>query len=405
MEIFKDPKIDWLGKKFIFMGISLLLAAAGAFSLVSSGLGLSVDFTGGTLLVAKFDQTPDLERIRSVLAGEPFRAQGITRFDDPAENQVQIRMGLVGGEQLSSSDNPDSSDAQGAGPGDVGSLVYNALQQEFDPQQAGTDKLDLNRVGHGVLSDRLAQIDPDSLGASVEEGQDARSRADSLADSIIDYRSQHGGLIREFSDLAGLALPTAVMDLLQSDFYLSSFTLLSVESVGPQVGSELRERARTAVIASLIGMLVYIWFRFQFVYGIAAIIALFHDVFITLGIFSLSGKEISLTVIAALLTLVGYSLNDTIVVFDRIRENINQMRRKPMTEVINLSINQTLNRTVLTSTTFFVAALALYILGGEALDGFSLALVIGVLVGTYSSISIASPIVVWWGRVPKLKKR
>ncbi|MEE8586932.1 MAG: protein translocase subunit SecF [Acidobacteriota bacterium] len=401
MEIVKDPRFDWLGKKFIFIGASLLLVAAGAASLLTRGLGLSVDFTGGSLVFVKFKETPDLERIRSVMADPRFRTQGITRFDEPSENQVQIRMGLAGQENGSDSE----SSQQSAGPGDVRRLVYDVLQKEFDPEYAATDKLDLNQAGRAALRGRLAQLDPDSMGATVEDGQDARLQAESLAGQIVDYRTRNGGLIQAFPELESLALPTAVMEMLQAEYYLGSFNLRSVESVGPQVGSELRDRAQAAVIASLIGMLVYIWFRFQLVYGVAAIIALFHDVFITLGIFSISGKEISLTVIAGLLTLVGYSLNDTIVVFDRMRENLNQMRRKPMSEVINLSINQTLNRTILTSATFLMAALALYILGGEALDGFSFTLVIGVLVGTFSSVAIASPIVFWWDQKAGRKRR
>ncbi len=397
MEIVKNPNFDWLGKKFVFLGVSFVLVAGGAISLLTSGLGLSVDFTGGSLVFVKFQETPDLERIRSVMSAEQFRTQGISRFDEPSANQVQIRMGLAGGDQAND-DSAEQGSGESAGPGDVRRLVYGALQQEFDPDHAGSDKSDLNQVGRGVLSAKLLQLDPDSLGATVEEGQDARLRSEGLAEQIVEYRTQNGGLIQEFSELADLELPPAVMETLQEEFYLGSFNLRSVESVGPQVGGELRERARTAVIASLIGMLIYIWFRFQLIYGIAAIAALFHDVFITLGIFSLSGKELSLTVVAALLTLVGYSLNDTIVVFDRVRENLNQMRRKPMSEVINASINQTLNRTILTSATFFMAALALYLLGGEALDGFSFTLVIGVLVGTFSSVAIASPIVVWWGQ-------
>jgi preprotein translocase subunit SecF len=152
-------------------------------------------------------------------------------------------------------------------------------------------------------------------------------------------------------------------------------------------------------------MLIYIAFRFRPIYGLAAIVALFHDVFLTLGFFSLTGKEISLTVIAALLTLVGYSINDTIVVFDRVRENLKLMRRKDLRTIINASINQTLNRTIMTSGMTFLAVFALYLLGGEALSGFSFALVVGIIVGTYSSVAIASPIVLWWQNYSDSRKQ
>jgi len=181
--------------------------------------------------------------------------------------------------------------------------------------------------------------------------------------------------------------------------------MTGVESVGALVGSDLRDRAALAVGLSVLGMLVYIGFRFKPIYGIGAIIALFHDVLITLGLFALTQKEISLTVIAAMLTLVGYSVNDTIVVFDRVRENLRTMRKDPMVRVLNLSINQTLSRTIMTSGMTFLSVLALLVFGGEVLSGFSFALTVGIIIGTYSSIAIASPIVEWWYRSEDFKAR
>ena len=199
----------------------------------------------------------------------------------------------------------------------------------------------------------------------------------------------------------------AVLSSLNGDFYLSSFAVFNTEIVGPKVGADLRRQALYVTLSGLGAMLVYIWFRFELSYGVAAVIATFHDVIITLGIFSLINKEITLTVIAALLTLVGYSMNDTIVVFDRIRENVRLKKRENFTDLVNRSINQTLSRTMLTSGLTFLAVLSLFLFGGEVLRGFSLVLVVGVIVGTYSSIFIASPVVVFWqtrygkGRVPE----
>src|ERR1035441_2660562 len=146
----------------------------------------------------------------------------------------------------------------------------------------------------------------------------------------------------------------------------------------------------------MLGMLVYLWFRFQLIYGVAAVVACFHDTLITIGFFALTGQEISLTVIAAILTLVGYSMNDTIVVFDRIRENLRLSRRESLPDVVNRSINQTLSRTVLTSGLTFLSVLSLYVFGGQVLRGFSFALVVGILIGTYSSIAVAAPMLVAW---------
>jgi preprotein translocase subunit SecF len=186
-----------------------------------------------------------------------------------------------------------------------------------------------------------------------------------------------------------------IQDALNAKFG-SAFTMGNVEVVGPTVGKQLEKQAGLATLYSMLGMLVYLWFRFQLIYGVAAVVACFHDTLITVGAFALTGQEISLTVIAAILTLVGYSMNDTIVVFDRIRENLRMSRREALPDVVNRSINQTLSRTVLTSGLTFLTVLSLYVFGGPVLKGFSFALVIGILIGTYSSIAVAAPMLVAW---------
>ena len=186
------------------------------------------------------------------------------------------------------------------------------------------------------------------------------------------------------------------------EHYGSSFIIRSVQVVGPTVGHQLVKQAALAVLYSLLGMLIYLWFRFQLIYGVAAVVACFHDTLITVGAFSLASTfgaknlQLTLTVVAAILTLVGYSMNDTIVVFDRIRENLRLSRREPLADLVNRSINQTLSRTVLTSGLTFLTVLSLFIFGGQVLKGFSFALVVGILIGTYSSIAVASPMRVAW---------
>jgi preprotein translocase subunit SecF len=180
------------------------------------------------------------------------------------------------------------------------------------------------------------------------------------------------------------------------EHYNNPFTVMNVQVVGPTVGKQLEWQAGMATLYSMLGMLVYLWFRFQLIYGIAAVVACFHDTLITVGAFALTDREISLTVIAAILTLVGYSMNDTIVVFDRIRENLRISRREPLPVLVNRSINQTLSRTVLTSGLTFLTVLSLYVFGGKVLKGFSFALVVGILIGTYSSIAVAAPMLVAW---------
>jgi preprotein translocase subunit SecF len=176
----------------------------------------------------------------------------------------------------------------------------------------------------------------------------------------------------------------------------ASYEIIGTDAVGAVAGAQLRNKAIAVTLAALVGILVYIALRFEWTYGAAAVIAVFHDVLVTLGFFSIFQLEVSLTVIAALLTLVGFSVNDTIVVFDRIRENRRLHRRDSLYKVTNDSINQTLSRTVITSGLVFLSVLAMVLFGGEVLRGFSLALLIGIAFGTYSSIAVASPIMVWW---------
>ncbi len=202
--------------------------------------------------------------------------------------------------------------------------------------------------------------------------------------------------VPETSDANHDAARESIQNALKSNYRDSGFTVQQTDIVGPTAGKQLTRQAGWAILWSLMGMLVYLWFRFEFIYGAAAVIAVFHDTLITIGFFSLLNTEITLTVVAAILTLVGYSMNDTIVVFDRIRENLQTMRRASLSEVVNKSINQTLSRTILTSGLTFLTVLSLFVFGGEVLHGFSLALVIGIVIGTYSSIAVAAPMLVAW---------
>ncbi|HEY2932584.1 MAG TPA: protein translocase subunit SecF [Acidobacteriota bacterium] len=380
MQLFKNVNIDWMGLRWVFIGLSLLMTLAGTISLYArKGPKLGVDFTGGTLVYVRFLQSPQIDRIREALRVAGIKAEEVTAYDEPSKNQVQIKLGEL---------DPHSAThlERGATP------IFDSLRKAFDPASAGTATMDLNNVGSEALAFRLKEWDPEGLKGRA----DAADHYLQMARSVLALRARKGGLFNNMDQLREANVPQPVIERLKREAYLGSFTILSTESVGPKVGRDLQRRAVDAIMFSLLGMLVYIAFRFKFIYGIAAIIALFHDVYLTLGFFSLTGKEISLTVIAALLTLVGYSINDTIVVFDRIRENLRGARREDLRSVVNTSINQTLNRTVTTSGLTFLSVAALYFFGGEVLNGFSFALVVGILVGTYSSIAIASPILVWW---------
>ncbi|MGB7189555.1 MAG: protein translocase subunit SecF [Acidobacteriaceae bacterium] len=381
MEFFGEVKIDWLGKKWYFVAFSLVFSIAGLLSLFFwHGLPLDVDFRGGTVVRVKFTQPPDINELRNAAQAAGLKDAPVVTYGPPSNHEVIITLPETRG---------GGSAAIDAGRAAIVSTLtsnYSATGK----QAQGSGKLDLDNAGRGQLADWLAQKDPEHLGL----GDNAKQRYTQQSNAILNYKdTEHSGLIGSIDDLSGVADP-AVVNLLKQDAYLSGFNIRNVEIVGPQVGEQLRHKAFWATIYSLAGMLIYLWFRFELIYGVAAVVAVFHDTLITIGAFSIFDKEISLTVIAAILTLIGYSMNDTIVVFDRIRENLQISRREPLGQLVNRSINQTLSRTVLTSGLTFLTVLSLFIFGGQVLHPFAFALVIGILIGTYSSIAIASPMLV-----------
>jgi preprotein translocase subunit SecF len=374
VELFRQANIDWLGKKWYFLGFSLIFSVSGVLSMLFwHHIPLDVDFRGGTVVRVKFDQQPNIDRIRSAADKAGLKDARIQQYGVAANNEVIVT--------LAQSETSEAALDQGRAA-IVGTLTANYSATGG----ASQGKLDLDNTGRSSLAAWLAEKDPEHLGQSDAATQHYTQQAN----SILDYRDSHSGLISSIDSLSGVATP-AVVNQLKQDAYLSGFAVRNVEIVGPQVGAQLRKQALLATLYSLVGMLVYLWFRFELIYGVAAV---FHDTIITVGAFSLFNKEISLTVIAAILTLVGYSMNDTIVVFDRIRENLRLSRREPLSVVVNRSINQTLSRTVLTSGLTFLTVLSLYVFGGEVLRSFSFALVIGILIGTYSSIAVAAPMLV-----------
>jgi len=370
VEFFRNPNIDFLGKKWYFLAFSLLFSVAGVLSMMFwHGIPLGVDFRGGTLVYVKFSHAPNDNAIRAAMDRAGLHNARIQRYGQITNNEVLIDLA----EQETSEQALDRGKLQ----------IINALESN-----APAGKQDLNNASILTLANYLMEKDP------LRAGTDANQRYSAQAQAVVNTRDKvKGGVLGALDDLKG-AVDPAVIASLSDGFYLSDFGVRNVEIVGPQVGHQLQTQAKLAVLYSLLGMLVYLAFRFEWIYGVAAVITVFHDTLITMGAFSLTNKSISLTVIAAILTLVGYSNNDTIVVFDRIRENLKLMRRENLSDIVNRSINQTLSRTILTAGLTFLTVLALYLFGGEVLHGFSFALVIGILIGTYSSIAIAAPILV-----------
>ncbi len=241
--------------------------------------------------------------------------------------------------------------------------------------------------------------------SDVRDALTAVDLGSSEVKTIREMGEQPEILIRVKQGSADSDTQQLVKTALSNHFKGNSFEVRAVDIVGPRIGAELRSAAILAVLVTLVLILIYLSWRFEFRFGIGAVAALFHDVLITLGIFSLLNLEVSLAIVAAFLTIVGYSLNDTIVVFDRIRENLKKHSTKTLKDIINLSINETLSRTVITSGTTFIVVLVLFIFGGQVIHNFAFALLVGILIGTYSSIYIAAPILLEWRRQEALKKR
>ena len=410
IELFKQPNIDWMGKAKYFFALSLTLLVIGWSAIFfKGGIKYGIDFKGGTNVDVIFAHPPNIDKLRSGLQKEGLGNSEIQSISESAlgsssnSPEVSIFVEQSGNDQVALDEGKTK--------------VINALDATYGVNT--TSKPNFNSVTSSALATFLQQKDP--LGLSIGAGD----RYQNLAKNLLTYRDKDAnGVLSDFADLSHVSGTTpAVVSAIQDNYSLAPFAIRDVAIVGPKVGAELRNQAIRVTLYALAGMLVYIALRFyggqisgssgwaskgavgavlhfidRIIFGVAAVIAVFHDVLITLGLFKIFGFEISLTVIAALLTLVGYSMNDTIVIFDRIRENNRLLRKEPFAAVVNKSINQTLSRTILTSGLTFLTVLVLFLMGGQVLRAFSFALVVGIVVGTYSSFGIAAPLVVAWNR-------
>ena len=385
MEFFRNVNVDWMGKAKYFVALSLILLAVGWISILrNGGLRYGIDFRGGTLVYVRFSGPAPVDQIRKGLQAAGLGNSSIQSISDNVLNGNSQNDVVIGIEKKGEGDEALDASKQ---------AILDVLHKTFGTANTA-GKQDFNSITPSSLAAYLTQKDPLSLSTN------AGDRYNQIAQRLTDARDkEHGGIVTNFDDLKNVDGATpGVLAALRDGFALDNFTIRDVEVVGPKVGAQLRRQAILATLYALAGMLLYIAFRFEWVYGAAAVIAVFHDVLITLGFFSIFHFEISLTVIAALLTLVGYSMNDTIVIFDRVREDLRLMRREPFAQVVNKAINQTLSRTILTSGLTFLTVLVLFLMGGEVLRAFSFAMVVGVVVGTYSSFGIAAPIVVLWNK-------
>jgi preprotein translocase subunit SecF len=378
LQVFHNAGFQLMGRtKYVFMIFSAVCMALAIGIIATHGFNYGIDFAGGTAVQVRFAEEPNLDHLRTSLDASGLGDVSLQRIGDPKDHEILIRV-----------ERDVESEKKGEEGGGVSQRVIEALKHlEGTPDPS---KIDLNVVSEPALRDflaaRLQTADPQASPTAAADAAAAIARA----------RTARGGLFGDLAEVAAVpGLPASVAAALKEGAVLGTFAVRGVDFVGPTAGAELMTNTMRAIFAAVILILLYVWFRFHKVaWGLAAVIALVHDVVIAAGAVAFARKEFSLTVVAALLTIVGYSINDTIVVFDRVRENLRLYRDQEFEKVVNASVNQTLSRTVLTVFTVFVAVMALYLYGGEKLNPMSFCLLVGIIFGSYSSVFVAAGLLV-----------
>ncbi|MBN1885502.1 MAG: protein translocase subunit SecF [Candidatus Krumholzibacteriota bacterium] len=390
MKFFGETHINFASFRNRAFIISGVLIVAGLVSLaIKGGPDLSIDFMGGTLVQVSFKEAVPVGEVRDVVERAGFEGSHIQNFGGPNDYLITIEKLEEAGR--ASANLMDALETVAPG------LNWRVVEE----RELAPDASEHFEGGNLVIVEADSLPELGGLESAVKAAGVGIITAAAETETRIAFRLPFLGIEAKAAEQLKAALVAA--------FPGQEVSFERTETVGPKVGEELQNRTWAAIIISLFGILIYITWRFEFKFAIGAILALIHDVVITLGIFSLLDKEISMVVVAAFLTIVGYSLNDTIVVFDRIRENFGLRRRESYENMINISINESLSRTVITSLTTLIVVLFLFFMGGEVIHDFAFALLIGVVVGTYSSIFVASPVLIEWqnriaGRLKKQKK-
>jgi len=382
MQIFKKPNFTFMKYKFFAFALSGIIIAVGIVNITTKkGLNYGIDFAGGTLIQIRFRNPFSIADLRQSLSNIGL---GNSKIQEVEKGQREFIIRTM----LPEEDVDQELEAHVT----MGNKVVETLKKDEDRLASEKGLKDLNNIEMNQLTYIFQTSFPD--------------KAEEFAEKIIDFResAEQKGIIENLNQLTELEISPEAIELLKEKTYLGSMSIKRRETVGPQVGHELRRKATQATIWALIGMLIYIGIRFKFAYGVAAILTLAHDVLITMGLFSLTNREINLPVIAAILTIVGYSLNDTIVIFDRVRDNIKILRKLDFESILDTSINQTLSRTVITSGTTFLTVAALFFFGGEVINDFAFTMMIGVIIGTYSSIYQSCSILLFWKKIFNPKK-
>ena len=383
MQFLKKTNIPFLKYKYIALAFSGAIIVIGLLNFtMGKGVSQGIDFQGGALIRVIFSNQVPIAEVRSTL-------------NDAGVDKSRIQIVGTSGREFLIRAMPETEDVEGEIEAHeiLAQTVVNALRGEDEQRVLDDGATDLNAIDKTSLATLLQAQFPD--------------QAADIANKVVDLRNSQEfmGIIQDPTQLEQIeGITPEILTFLRENTYLSRLAVLGRESVGPQVGHDLRTKATQATIWALLGMLIYIGIRFQYAYGVAAIVTLAHDVLVTMTIFSFTNRELNLPVIAAIMTLVGYSLNDTIVIFDRVRDNLKTMRKHKFEDLVNVSINQTLSRTIITSGTTFLTVAALFLFGGEVINDFAFTMMIGVIIGTYSSIYQSCSVLYFWKKIFKPKK-
>ena len=373
MQIFVNPKYDFVKWRWVAVAISTLIILAGLVTYLTRGINLGIDFKGGASVVLKFSKEVPLPQLRQLVPDGT-----IQQYGSADERAVLIRLPKQETE------------------GDYAGQLVQKLHNAFNPEAAG-GKLDLNYNGANALAAALRQADPDVKGTQPA----AATYYDELARRVIEKRSELGIFtsMQQVTSVPGIT--SGISRFLSERTFLGTFNVLSQETVGPQIGEQLRGKAFWAIILSALAMAIYIGVRFEsgLMFGVAALACIIHDVLVAMSFLVMMRLEFSLSVVAALLTIVGYSINDNVVMYDRVRENRRKSKaQQTLADHLNKAINDTLSRTVLTAGSVFLVLLALLIFGGPVIRDFAWILFIGVIAGTFSTLFLVPAVSLAWDK-------
>jgi preprotein translocase subunit SecF len=372
MQLFVNTKYDFIRWRFYAVAFSILWTLVGLAFYFKNGINWGIDFAGGANIVLKFKDKVPMDRLRADMTDA-----SIQQYGKAEENSVLIRLPQLKRE------------------GDYAGAAVAKLNKDLNPE-SGSGKLDLNFHGRDQIAEMLIGADPDAKGSNDA----AKTYYRTIAQNVINRRSELG-LFHDMSQVSSApGVSAGASRVLNEKTFLGQFNVLNQETVGPQVGKELQQKAIWAVVLSTLAMGVYLWLRFDVMFGASAIVCIIHDVCVSMAFLGMINGEMSLNIVAALLLIVGFSINDTVVMYDRVRENRRKIKtRMTFEEQLNIAMNQTLSRTILTSGTVVIVLIALLLFGGKVIHEFAWVLLIGVLAGTYSTITIVPAVALAWNKM------